>query len=77
MPFVVIDDLGTEDATSKAKSLVNYIISHRYDEQLPTVITTNLSTVDITTRYGERLLDRIMHFGQIIRCDDCDMRQEV
>jgi hypothetical protein len=74
VPFVVIDDLGTEDATAKAKSLVNYIVSHRYDEQLPTVITTNLSTSDITTRYGERLLDRIMHFGQVVMCDDCDLR---
>jgi len=76
MPFVVIDDLGAEDATSKAKSLVNYIISHRYDEQMPTVITTNLSRADLTVRYGERLTDRIMHFGQIVRCDDCDMRAQ-
>jgi DNA replication protein DnaC len=77
VPFLVIDDLGAEDATSRAKSLVNRIISARYDEQLPTVITTNLTTAEISTRYGERLMDRIMHFGQVVRCDDCDMRAEV
>jgi DNA replication protein DnaC len=58
-PLLVLDDLGTENATPWAKEKLYQIINHRYSEQMPTVITTN---VDLTARgkIDERIYSRIM-----------------
>lgn len=58
-PLLVLDDLGTENATPWAKEKLYQIINHRYSEQMPTVITTN---VDLSARgkIDERIYSRIM-----------------
>jgi len=57
-----IDDVGCEPASirvwgNELSPLVD-ILYHRYDEQLYTVITSNLSLDDIFERYGYRIGDR-------------------
>ena len=57
-----IDDVGCEPASirvwgNELSPLVD-ILYHRYDEQLYTVITSNLSLEDIFERYGYRIGDR-------------------
>jgi DNA replication protein DnaC len=58
-PLLVLDDLGTENATPWAKEKLYQIINHRYIEQMPTVITTN---VDLSAKgkIDERIYSRIM-----------------
>ena len=58
-PLLILDDLGTENATPWAKEKLYQIINHRYSEQMPTVITTN---VDLSARgkIDERIYSRIM-----------------
>lgn len=56
-PFLVLDDLGTESASSWAKEKLFQIIDHRYVTQLPTVITTSKSMEEINERIVSRLLD--------------------
>lgn len=57
-----IDDVGCEPATLKVWgneiSPLTDILYYRYDEQLYTVITSNLSLEDIDQRYGDRIGDR-------------------
>lgn len=74
--FLIIDDLATEDATSQAKSRVNYIISSKYDQQRPMIITGNMSISDFNERYGERIYERIMQCGQIEVCEGKNLRYE-
>ena len=76
-PFLVLDDLASEDATPQAKSRVNYVISERYDSLKPTVLTGNLGVKDFVARYGERIMDRILQNGEIANCTGENLREKV
>ncbi len=56
--FLVLDDLGTQNATSWAREKLYQIINHRYIHQLPTVLTTNMNLSQIDERISSRLQDR-------------------
>jgi len=56
--FLVLDDLGTQNATPWAREKLFQIINFRYIHQLPTVITTNLDMSQIEDRVSSRLQDR-------------------
>jgi DNA replication protein DnaC len=55
--LLVLDDLGTENATPWAKEKLYQIINHRYNQQLPTVITTNQAERAVDERIVSRMLD--------------------
>lgn len=57
VPLLVLDDLGTENATSWAREKLYQIINHRYNAQLPTVITTNQSLEHVDERIRSRMSD--------------------
>jgi DNA replication protein DnaC len=57
-PLLVLDDLGTESATSWAQEKLYQLINHRYLHRLATVITTNAPLLSIDPRIRSRLLDR-------------------
>lgn len=58
--FLVIDDLGSEPATSKIVNDCLYIIiSQRISRKKPFIITTNLDTELIYERYGDRIFSRL------------------
>lgn len=68
--ILCIDDLGTEPCES-----MNYgdyvnssmdMISYRYEEQLCTMATSNLSAPEISTYYDERFADRFREMMHII-----------
>ena len=56
--LLVLDDLGTQNATDWSKEKLFQIINYRYAQQLPTVITTNQSLEDMEGRVRSRLEDR-------------------
>ncbi len=55
--LLVLDDLGTQNATPWAEEKLYQIINHRYTHKLPLVITTNLALSDIDGRISSRLQD--------------------
>ncbi|MHB8857592.1 MAG: ATP-binding protein [Bellilinea sp.] len=55
--LLVLDDLGTQNATPWAEEKLYQIINHRYVNRLPMVITTNLSLNEIDGRIASRLQD--------------------
>jgi len=56
-PVLVLDDLGTQHATPWAQEKLFQILNHRYNAQLSTVVTTNLSLERIDERLRTRLSD--------------------
>jgi DNA replication protein DnaC len=56
-PVLILDDLGTESSTPWALEKVFQILNHRYNAQLPTVITTNHELEEIPLRLRSRLVD--------------------
>ena len=61
--MLFIDDIGTEPASIKIWgneiSPVTELLYFRYDRQLFTIITSNLSDKDLEDRYGLRIADRM------------------
>ena len=55
-PVLLLDDLGTQNATPWAQEKLYQIFNYRYNAQLPTVITTNQDLEDIDPRLRSRLL---------------------
>lgn len=56
-PLLILDDLGTENATPWAREKLYQIFNHRYNAQLPTVITTNRPWEEIDPRLRSRMSD--------------------
>lgn len=56
-PLLVLDDFGTQNATSWAQEKLFQIVNFRYINHLPLVITTNLDLRDIEPRIRSRLED--------------------
>ena len=56
-PLLILDDFGTQNATPWAQEKLFQIINYRYTNQLPLVITTNLSLDQIEGRIRSRLSD--------------------
>jgi DNA replication protein DnaC len=56
--MLILDDLGTQNATPWAVEKLYQILNYRYNAKLPTVITTNLSFADMDPRLASRLKDQ-------------------
>lgn len=57
VPLLILDDLGTENATPWAKEKLFQILDYRYVAQLPTVITTSRTIEALDERISTRLMD--------------------
>jgi len=55
--LIILDDFGTQNAKSWAQEKLFQIMNYRYINQLPTVITTNLTLDEIESRIRSRLQD--------------------
>ena len=60
VPLLVLDDLGTENTTPWAREKLYQIINHRYNNSLPTVITSNRPPEEIDPRIASRLFDAVL-----------------
>ncbi len=56
-PLLVMDDFGTQKASSWGQEKLFQIINYRYINRLPLVVTTNLSDEDFEERIRSRLQD--------------------
>jgi DNA replication protein DnaC len=63
-PLLILDDLGAQSSTAWAQEKLFQLLNHRYNERLPTVITTNQRLDDLEPRLRSRLLDPdlVQHF---------------
>jgi len=56
-PLLVLDDLGTQSGSAWAQEKLFQIINHRFNAQLPTVITLNTPLEELDERTSTRLSD--------------------
>ena len=56
-PLLIIDDLGVENPSPWAKEKLFQVLNHRYNYQIPTVITSNANIDDLDPRLRSRLID--------------------
>lgn len=65
-----IDDMGNEPLErltygNVTNPLVD-VLEYRYDKQLFTIVTTNLTPPQITEKYGQRIADRFREMFEVI-----------
>lgn len=80
IPLLLIDDLGTEKITEFTEEATYRLLNERYNESLPTIITSNLEAdsrdaqgirqgPDLTTTLGARITDRLRQMTTVIGMD--------
>lgn len=58
--LLIIDDLGAEFPSQFTTAAIGNLINERLYENLPTIISTNLSAKELSERYSERTASRIL-----------------
>jgi DNA replication protein DnaC len=74
VPILVIDDLGSEENTSRAKSRLTEIVAERYNHRRSTVLTTNADSLELEKIYGDRMADRVIGAGYTVHCGGESLR---
>lgn len=69
-PLLILDDLGTQSTTPWAQEKLYQIVNYRYNERLPTVITSNCELKEIDLRLRSRLVDSELTTVVHIRAPD-------
>jgi DNA replication protein DnaC len=59
MPVLILDDLGAHNYTEWVGNRLYAILNYRLNEQLPTVVTTNLTLAEIEEYLGDRAVSRL------------------
>lgn len=78
-PFLVLDDMGTEKLSEWVQEKLYAILDWRYGQELPTLITANLTLAALAGHYrthGERLASRIAGMGEEVELRGRDRRWE-
>lgn len=68
--LLVIDDLGTEKQTDFVQEVIYELIDHRYNYLRKTLITSNYSLKEISSKYHARIASRIAEMCEIISPKD-------
>jgi len=72
--LLIIDDLGTEFRNSYSDSILFDIINSRIIEEMPMIISTNLSIKDLKHIYSERICSRILGYFNVVLFFGEDLR---
>lgn len=56
-PLLILDDLGAQSSTPWAKEKLDQLVNHRFNGELPTVITTSIPIEQMEERIRTRLTD--------------------
>lgn len=78
IPILILDDLGAHNYTEWTRNRLYSIINYRLNEQLPTVITSNLSLDEMEEYLGARTTSRLIQSCRIFRMNveqDIRLRQ--
>ena len=71
---LVLDDLGAEKPSNWVKEQLFILINARYENQLTTLITTNLSTAELVEQIGQRIVSRVVEMTNTVKINTDDYR---
>jgi DNA replication protein DnaC len=74
--LTVLDDLGLEADKEWAARQLYQLINHRYEYQLPTIVTSNATMKDLTDRLGARTVSRLVEMCEPLKLAGRDRRTE-
>jgi len=71
--LLILDDLGVREPTEAFLDFLYSVINNRYNDMQGTLITTNLSSAEISKCFGNRIYSRLLS-GKMIKIDGKDLR---
>ncbi|MEU6353103.1 ATP-binding protein [Streptomyces sp. NPDC047072] len=74
-PLLIIDDLGAAKNSEWTEEITMRLINRRYNEMLPTLITTNLGMADLRAHIGDRVASRLTEMSDKVILDGPDRRR--
>ncbi|MGW6736246.1 ATP-binding protein [Streptomyces sp. NPDC055013] len=74
-PLLIIDDLGAAKNSEWTEEITMRLINRRYNEMLPTLITTNLGMADLRQHIGDRVASRLTEMSDKVILDGPDRRR--
>lgn len=72
--ILIIDDVGAEKPTEWVAETFYKIVNVRYEKQLPTIFTSNLSLDGLAEQIGDRIASRIAEMCEVIKLKGNDRR---
>ena len=76
-PLLIIDDLGAAKSSEWTEEITMRLINRRYNEMLPTLVTTNLGMTDLRTHIGDRVASRLTEMTDKVILDGPDRRRDI
>lgn len=74
--ILLLDDLGAERKPTEFTEEINFrLINHRYENHLPTLITSNLVPKELSSRLGDRVTSRLIEMCQRVVFKGPDRRR--
>lgn len=59
-PLAVLDDIGAEKPSEWVIDRLYVVVNHRYENELPTIVTSNLRLSELGDRIGMRIASRLV-----------------
>lgn len=75
--LLILDDMGAEYANDWVLNKVDAIITARYNNMMPTIITTNLTPDQMKARYMIRIYDRLRSVNRLLLATGESLRKPV
>lgn len=64
--LLILDEAGLQRGTENERNIITEVISDRYNDQKPTIITSNLPLERLKDYLTERAVDRLLHGGVLL-----------
>lgn len=75
IPLLILDDMGKEKVSEWNRSTLFDIVNYRYDNMLPTIITSNLNLAELETALTAEIYSRLCETCEIIYMRGKDNRR--
>jgi len=71
---LIVDDLGVEKPSEWVSETLFRIVNKRYEEVLPTIVTSNLDLGELSERLGDRIPSRLAEMCDVVKLEGKDRR---
>ncbi|MGV4930006.1 ATP-binding protein [Streptomyces sp. BHT-5-2] len=75
-PLLILDDLGAAKTSEWTEELTYRLINRRYNEMLPTLVTTNLPIAELRGAVGDRVASRLAEMTTRVILSGTDRRRQ-
>ncbi len=73
--LLVLDDLGAAKSSEWTEEINFRLVNHRYENQLPTILTSNVLPKELSDRVGDRVASRLIEMCDRVVIQGADRRR--